>query len=167
MVRSIFVCVLFIVVCDLSQAACAGDLMGSGKETEMSDYKGPKDTPRFAGKDFEILSQPYVEEARRTYPQAKARFQSGLPVGYKFLVTIVLHENKNRENAFMTVHKISDGEVFAVLDTRLIKVKSIQYGQPCAFPESDVIDWTILSPDGKEEGNFVGKFMDEYFRTHP
>ena len=28
--------------------------------------------------------------------------------------------------------------------------------------ESDVLDWTISKPDGTEEGNFVGKFLDTY-----
>ncbi|MFZ0929782.1 MAG: hypothetical protein WAN11_14340 [Syntrophobacteraceae bacterium] len=166
MVRSIFVCMLFIVVSGQSQAACADDFQGRG--TEMSDYKGPQDKPEELGRDLvESMAQPYIEEAKRTYPQAKARFQSGLPAGYTFFVTIDLHENKFHENAFMAVRKIFDGNVTAVLATKLINVKSLQYGKLCVFPESEVIDWTITSPDGKEEGNFVGRFLDEYYRTHP
>ena len=168
MVRSIFVCMLFTVFFYQSQAACAGDFQGTGKETEMPDYKGPQDTPRDLSRDLIMrMRQPYVEEARRTYPQAKARFQSGLPAGYSFFVTIDLYENNISENAFMAVRKISDGQVSAVLATKLIKVKSYQYGKLYEFPESEVLDWTISSPDGKEEGNFVGKFMDEYYGTHP
>ena len=26
----------------------------------------------------------------------------------------------------------------------------------------EVLDWTISKPDGTEEGNFVGKFLDTY-----
>jgi uncharacterized protein YegJ (DUF2314 family) len=83
------------------------------------------------------------------------------------LVTIDLQENNINENAFMDVRKISDGKVTAVLATELIRVKSYQFGKLYVFPESEVVDWTITSPDGKEEGNFVGKCMDEYYRTHP
>ncbi len=134
----------------------------------MSDYKGPQDTPREFRGDFIVkMRQPYVEEAKRTYPQARARFQSGLPAGYRFLVTIDLNENNIKENAFMDVRKISDGKVTAVLATELIKLKSYLHGKLYVFPESEVVDWTILSPDGKEEGNFVGKFLDEYYKTHP
>ncbi len=159
---------LFIVVFGQSQDACAGDFQGMGKETGMSDSNGPQDTPREWGRDsIERMRQPYIEEAKRTYPQAKARFQSGLPAGYSFLVTIDLHENNLHENAFMAVRKISDGKVTAVLATKLMRVKSHQYGNVYIFPESEVVDWTIMSPDGKEEGNFVGRFLDEYYRTHP
>ncbi|MGA2735580.1 MAG: hypothetical protein ABSG35_23675 [Syntrophobacteraceae bacterium] len=168
MVRSIFASLLIIVISSLSQAAWAGDSHERGEETGMSDYRGPQDTPREFGRNFIVkMRQPYVEEAKRTYPQAKARFQSGLPAGYRFLVTIDLQENNINENAFMDVRKISDGKVTAVLATELIRVKSYQFGKLYVFPESEVVDWTITSPDGKEEGNFVGKCMDEYYRTHP
>lgn len=167
MVRSIFVCILFIAVSGQSQAACAGDFQGTEKKTELPDYKGPQDTPKEWGKEILIMRQPYIEEARKTYPQAKARFQSGLPAGYSFFVTLDLQENNIHENAFMAVRKIFDGKVAAVLVTKLIKVKSHQYGKLYVFPESEVVDWTITSPDGKEEGNFVGRFLDEYYRTHP
>ncbi|MFZ0945819.1 MAG: hypothetical protein WB930_09110 [Syntrophobacteraceae bacterium] len=168
MVKSIFACMLFMVISGLSQAAWAGDFQESGKDTGMSDYKGPQDTPmEWRGDSIAILRQPYVEEAKRTYSQAKARFRSGLPAGYTFLVTIDLHENNVNENAYMAVRKISDGKITAVLVTKLIRVKSYQYGMQCVFPESMVVDWTIISPDGKEEGNFVGKFLDEYYKTHP
>jgi hypothetical protein len=30
--------------------------------------------------------------------------------------------------------------------------------------EKDVYDWTISRPDGSEDGNYVGKFLDTY---HP
>ncbi len=168
MVRSIFVCLLFLLIFGQSHGACAGDFQETGKETEMSDYKGPQDTPKVWKRDSaEKMMQPYIEEAKKTYPQAKARFQSGLPAGYNFLVTINLHEKNIHENAFMAVLKISDGKVTARLTTELIQVKSFRYGQVYVFPESEVLDWTILSPDGKEEGNFIGKFLDGYYKTHP
>ena len=31
-----------------------------------------------------------------------------------------------------------------------------------SFPESEVLDWTIVHPDGHDEGNYVGKFMEMY-----
>ena len=106
----------------------------------MPDYKGPQDTPRDWRGDLIVrMRQPYVEEARRTYPQAKARFRSGLPAGYSFFVTIDLYENNIPENAYMAVRKISDGKVTAVLATKLIEVKSYQYGKPYVFPESEVV----------------------------
>ena len=29
-------------------------------------------------------------------------------------------------------------------------------------PELEVLDWTVSKPDGTEDGNFVGKFLDTY-----
>ena len=37
-------------------------------------------------------------------------------------------------------------------------------GQFYSLPESQLIDWMIAKPDGTEEGNEVGKFLDTY---HP
>lgn len=31
-----------------------------------------------------------------------------------------------------------------------------------SFAESMLIDWTISKPDGTEEGNYIGKFLDDY-----
>ena len=28
------------------------------------------------------------------------------------------------------------------------------------FNEKDILDWLIAKPDGSEEGNFIGKFLD-------
>ena len=35
-------------------------------------------------------------------------------------------------------------------------------GDDYKFPESDLRDWMIAKPDGTEEGNVVGKFLDSY-----
>jgi hypothetical protein len=34
--------------------------------------------------------------------------------------------------------------------------------QPFTFPAGELVDWMIARPDGSEEGNEVGKFMDTY-----
>ena len=36
------------------------------------------------------------------------------------------------------------------------------FGDSYQFSESDLLDWLITHPDGSEEGNFVGKFLDSY-----
>lgn len=165
--KSIFVyIVLILLVSGQHQPVCAGDFQSKGEKTYMSDYKGPQDTPKKWGSEIEKLRQPYIEEAKKTYLSAKDRFQIGLPAGYSFFVTVDFQDNDIHENAFMAVRKISDGKITAVLSTKLIKVKSHRYGEELTFPESKVLDWTITSPDGKEEGNFIGKFLDKYYKTH-
>jgi hypothetical protein len=34
--------------------------------------------------------------------------------------------------------------------------------QSITVPESEVLDWTIARPDGSEEGNFIGKYLDSH-----
>jgi hypothetical protein len=41
-------------------------------------------------------------------------------------------------------------------------LKHHEKGEKLKCKESDVLDWTISKPDGTEEGNFVGKFLDTY-----
>ena len=41
-------------------------------------------------------------------------------------------------------------------------VSGYAYKQPYSFPESELVDWLIAKPDGSEEGNVVGKFLDTY-----
>jgi hypothetical protein len=41
-------------------------------------------------------------------------------------------------------------------------VRGYSYRQPYAFPVADLVDWMVARPDGSEEGNEVGKFMDTY-----
>ncbi|MBK7538639.1 MAG: hypothetical protein IPI49_25370 [Myxococcales bacterium] len=43
----------------------------------------------------------------------------------------------------------------------------LQVGDPVQFSEQEVEDWTISRPDGSEEGNVVGKFLDTWHQTHP
>jgi hypothetical protein len=40
-------------------------------------------------------------------------------------------------------------------------------GDPHTFSESEVIDWLISRADGTEEGNVVGKFLDEWQKKKP
>lgn len=129
----------------------------------MSDYQGPKDTPtQNKGSDFVIKRQVSIDQAKKTYPDARSRFLKGLPSGYTFFVTVEFQEANHHENAYVSVRRIEGAEVRGILATKLIHVKSPVYGQELKFPESDIIDWTITSADGKEEGNYVGRFLDEY-----
>jgi hypothetical protein len=43
-------------------------------------------------------------------------------------------------------------------------VTSFQTGATYDLAESDIRDWTIQEPDGGEEGNCVGKFLDAHHR---
>jgi len=41
-------------------------------------------------------------------------------------------------------------------------VNGYRRGDAHEYPEEELIDWLISRPDGSEEGNVVGKFLDDW-----
>jgi uncharacterized protein YegJ (DUF2314 family) len=107
---------------------------------------------------------PYIAKARATYPAAKKRFLAGLPRGYRFEVRKRLKDSDDTafEEVFIEVDAIKDGKVYGRIGSELGAVRSYRQWQKISFPESDVLDWIIVHADGREEGNYVGKFIDTY-----
>ena len=108
--------------------------------------------------------KPYIEKGRATYPAAKKRFLVGLPQGYAFQVRKRLNNagSTDFEEVFVHVDAINDGVVRGRILNKPEVVLSFHQGQQISFPESEVPDWTIVHPDGREEGNYVGRFIDTY-----
>ncbi len=115
--------------------------------------------------ELEAAIAPHIAEAKRTYPIARKQFLDGLLDKQLFLVTVRLHDPDGKyEQVFIRVANIDKeknlitGQIGNVLGV----VHTFQKGQTIEFSENDVVDWTILKEDGTEEGNYVGKFLDEY-----
>jgi len=116
---------------------------------------------------IETASKPYIDKARQSYPQAKKRFLAGLPPKHSLFVTISLRDRTgNYEQAFIAVQKIEGGNITGRIWNDIAVVSGYKFGDRYTFPESELIDWLITHPDGTEEGNFVGKFLDEYQKTN-
>lgn len=115
---------------------------------------------------YDALSRaiaPLVAQARSTYPDAKRRFLAGLPSGQTFFVSVELRDSlSRREQVFVAVDSIAGDTVAGRIWSPVQMVRGYHYRQPYSFPESDVLDWLISRPDGSEEGNLVGKFLDTY-----
>ncbi len=127
----------------------------------------PKDKPVDATAEqavkIEEAIKPYIERARKSYPAARDRFSSGLPANHSFFVTTRLHGSTGRfEQVFIAVREIKQGIISGLISSDVHLVDGYKAGDRYSFPESDLIDWTISRPDGTEEGNFVGKFLDTY-----
>ena len=130
----------------------------------------PPDQPFTSGASdtirVEEAIKPYVEKARRSYPDAKKRFLAGLPAKHSFFVTTRLRDEKgNFEQVFIAVESIDEGHITGRIWSHVLGAKGYKYGDRYTFPESQLIDWLITRPDGSEEGNFVGNFLDEYQKT--
>ena len=107
--------------------------------------------------------RPYVAQARATYPQAKARFLKGLPANESFFLTTRLRDTTGlREQVFIVVDSIKGSTVYGRIWSQVMLVRTYHLREPYSFPESELLDWLITKPDGTEEGNFVGKFLDTY-----
>ncbi len=126
----------------------------------------PQDKPRVLERDaieaFRAATAPYREQAKAAYPAAKSRYLAGLPAGQHFYVTVTLHSAGKQESVFLEVLSIKDGVVRGLLASQMQLLTDYQPGQAMAVSESDIEDWTITYPNGHEEGNFVGKFLDTY-----
>jgi uncharacterized protein YegJ (DUF2314 family) len=107
--------------------------------------------------------QPYIARARASWPQARQRFLAGLPARQSFFVTALLIDDADRrEQVFIAVDTIRDGRISGKIWNRVDVVHGFRLGDRYSFPESDLRDWLITKPDGGEEGNYVGKFLDGY-----
>lgn len=129
--------------------------------------KAPTDKP-FSTRQEEMAAlekaiQPFIRQARATYPAARKRFQAGLPPGESFFVTTRLHDTSGAfEQVFVAVQRIESGVVTGRIWSNVQSVRGFKYGDVYRFSEEEILDWLISKPDGSEEGNYVGKFLDTY-----
>jgi len=103
---------------------------------------------------------PYIEQAKKSYPDAKKRYLAGLPTKHRFAVVTKLHGPGGEEAIFVTVTAIKGDQVTGRIDSE-VHVLGYKTGDPYTLSERDIVDWVIVRPDGSEEGNLVGKFLDE------
>lgn len=116
---------------------------------------------------YEEAIKPYVAMAKKTYPQAKEVFLKGLPPKQTFFVTTRLHDASGKiEQVFIAVSEIKTGLIKGTIASDIQLVSGFKFGDRFSFPERDLIDWTVTKPDGSEEGNFVGKFLETYQTKH-
>ena len=104
------------------------------------------------------LADP-VREALRTLPQAKKKFLAGLPDGDQFLLSV-------RVAASDTSFRQASARVLGwrgnTVQALLLPADSATPAEPTpvSFPETAVVDWTLLRASGREEGNYVGRYTD-------
>ena len=68
---------------------------------------------------------------------------------------------------FVSVAGIKDDGITGRIASDIVGVKGFKNGDPYTVPEVELVDWLIAHPDGSEEGNVVGKFLDEWQKTQP
>jgi hypothetical protein len=104
--------------------------------------------------------RPYIAQARRTFPAARARFVKHLTPNSDLFLTTRLKDSSGRiEQVFVKIDSISGDTAFGRIASDVALLNGIRNGSQYRLRESQIIDWTIVSSEGREEGNFVGKFL--------
>jgi hypothetical protein len=107
--------------------------------------------------------EPYIAHARASWPDAKRRFVDGLPRRHVLFVTTRLRDANGRiEQIFVAVDSVVAKRIHGRIWSQILIVDGYRLQQPYDFPEEDLIDWMIARPDGTEEGNVVGRFLDTF-----
>jgi hypothetical protein len=157
-VRSVCACFLSCLLVALSVHAAEPVLSPNAPHDKPATASDAEETEK-----TQAAMQPYVEQARKTYPAAKKRFLKGLPKGQTFFLVTRLHDDAGRvEQVFIAVSAIEHGTVRGIIFSPVQIVTGYEFKQSYSFPESEMVDWLISHPDGTEEGNVVGKFLDTY-----
>jgi uncharacterized protein YegJ (DUF2314 family) len=117
--------------------------------------------------NLERAIAPYTAQARKSYPDAKKRYLAGLPRGQRFSVVTKLHSPGREEAVFVTVTGIKGDQVTGHIDSDVRGVVGYKAGDSYTLAERDIADWVIVRPDGSEEGNLIGKFLDERNAKQP
>jgi len=145
---------------------CAVTLAAQGDPTSQGNPAPPDKPVAEASEDvakYEAAIAPYIQNARDSLPDAKKRYLDGLPKGQILYVTIRLTDPQGRfEQAFVKVNSWVGSVIKGTLSSDMDLVKKYKKGDALTCRDSQVMDWTITKPDGTEEGNFVGKFLDTY-----
>jgi hypothetical protein len=152
------------VTCVATLLLCAA----AGAQEPQVAASAPKDKPVAASSADELARAiaPFVAQARATYPQAKARFLGGLPRGESLFLTTTLVDAQGRvEQVFVAVESIEGHQVVGRIWSQIQLVTGYRFKDRYTFTEDRILDWLITKPDGSEEGNFVGKFLDTYHRS--
>ena len=119
-------------------------------------------TNKFSLADYDKAIAPAVAKARATYPDAKKRFLAGLPLGHTFVVRTRLTDSRGKaEDCLIEVDSVTDDQISGKIN-RVDLLDNYKAGQQITFPEGKIDNWLILRPDGTEDGNYVGKFLDHY-----
>lgn len=95
-------------------------------------------------------------------PVAKSKYLKGLPLGFKFYVTAKIgNQTSHFEQVFVLVNGWTGTTITGILSSQ-VRLPGYKEGDKLKLDESEILDWTISKPDGSEEGNLIGKFMDNW-----
>ena len=133
------------------------------REVAAKKASGGGTSPKEILAAYDDAIAPYVAKGHETWPAAKKRFLSGLPQGNRLLVRVRLRQANKVEEIFVDVTSIKNGSITGNINSLDI-LTNYKRGQSITIPESEIKDWLIQYPNGSQEGNVVGKFLNQQKR---
>jgi uncharacterized protein YegJ (DUF2314 family) len=79
-----------------------------------------------------------------------------------FVTTHLKDAQGHTEQVFIQVASIKGAKIDGIIASAVQLVSGYNHGDRYTLNDSDIVDWLISKPDGSEEGNLVGKFLDTY-----
>jgi hypothetical protein len=107
---------------------------------------------------------PFFADAAASLPGALQRVRAGLPAGHTSYVTTRLRDTPDGpfEQLFVAVDELTAAGVAGTVASDVQALTTYESGDRVQVRLADVLDWTITAPDGREEGNVAGRFLDHY-----
>jgi hypothetical protein len=127
----------------------------------------PKDRPVRASAEraarLRAAIAPLIDSARATWPAVRERLRDRKSLGgILFVSTELTDEFGNTEMVFLRVESVQDSLIFGRIANEIRTVRGYREGMTHFVPQSNLMDWTISRPDGTEEGNRIGKMIDNW-----
>ena len=126
----------------------------------------PMDSCLLAATDS--VTAPLVSQARASYPAAKTRYLAGLPPRHSFFVVTYLRDSLDqKERVFIAVDSLEstsgpEARIYGRIWNDINLVHGFVPFQAYSFAQADLLDWMFSRPDGTEEGNLIGKFLETW-----
>ncbi|MDR0868417.1 MAG: hypothetical protein LBP75_08115 [Planctomycetota bacterium] len=143
----------------LLTAAMAGALMTGAAANEHSQNEHSQNGHSFwvdDGASYRALENG-IERARATLDDARVRYFGELQNRADFYCAVRLGGGDKVEQVFVKVSAWDD-RIRGVIASP-VEYADYQRGQTISFDAADVMDWAIKFPNGKIEGNYVGRAL--------
>ncbi len=133
----------------LCLAACSSNVPANPRIISRSEYV-----------EINHKMKPHVAQARKSLPFVKQRYMQGLKAGETLYLTIRLQDpDGGFELVRVKVQDWYDDQILGTVANPLFVIQSYHQGDSINFKESAVLDWTVVHADGRQEGDYVGKFL--------
>ena len=139
--------------------------------THFSVFAATQDLPTEVKSEvsnkFEEAIAPEILKAQQNLAEVKRRFLNGLKKDNKLYLTIrIADQYGNVEQVYIRTYLWKDSTVMGQISNNLYSVSGYRPGQTISFDESDILDWTLIDADGKEYGNYLGRFAVKWLESN-